>query len=554
MVRPIVWLSAMLKARRSAPAGQLAFAFGQAVAAPNHPPVSSPPAAVQQVAVRAHVRRTKTGTAFVHGHQAKRKRAIVVARQPTTAPLAWIDRLLRILRAGRDVHPATVEAVNDWKRVWKAAMANPRGFLEHHIEVQGQQHFPDVRETRRVATGALMDNLGRLVRGRIENANDQVDEWGRPTAEAVDLRTARRKARTLLDMIEHTLKRPTREAERGPNPPSAEVVRQREAKIKQTVADLAWRAADGGNAYEGLRALKAIAEGYDEVDKLDGDDFVRFAKWWPEVRTVFALQALMLEGDARGGYDTVKHIEEGWGARRLSSLNHLPAGPTATFKEGTSFDLELYEILWADPEKGEPGFHWGEALLDNPTAVAVSALGNHGTMRDKARALQRVVVDARPADKLKALAYRTYAQTRLRQMDDHYSRAGKAPRKNLYRGMTLPRSVIDQMAAGDTRQLWLTGATAFTFVESIADHYARSTWTKTQVTTTAAKGEEAVSVKLVLKRSAKVDDSIAFWNEPKANEGKWGFEVLTTLQGLRITRFEPARDGEVATIYVEAPR
>ena len=190
-------------------------------------------------------------------------------------------------------------------------------------------------------------------------------------------------------------------------------------------------------------------------------------------------------------------------------------------------------------------------MLSNPTAVAVSALGNHGTMRDKTRSLQRVVVDARPSDKLKALAYRTYAQTRLRQMDDHYAGAGRAPRTKLFRGMTLPRSVIEQLAGGETLKIPLTGATAFTFVESIADHYATSAWTRNQVQTV---GQDQVSCKIVLKRSKKVDDSIAFWNEPKANDGKWGFEVLTTLQELRVVRFEPARDGNVAVIHMEATR
>lgn len=556
-MRAIVWLVDMFKARRGPPpAGQLAFAFGAAVAAPNHPPRSAAPVpaaggSTQQVAVRPHVRRTKAGLKFVHGHQAKRKKAIVVTRAPRKrAPFAWLDDLIAVLRPERDVHPATVEALDAWKRVWNAALAEPRKWLDHHLELQAPVHFKDDAELRRVITGSMKDNIARLVNGRLENDTDrEEDEWGRPTEAATERRKALRIARQLQNSGEWAIKKEEAERRRWADVAvTPEQEREADRRRNREVADYTWKLANAKGIQDAFAVFRSTPALMDEYHKLEGEDLRLLVAYWPRIRVAMAIEALKAEGEAEGSYDTKKHLEEGWSARRFSSLSHIEADGIPTLGDGGSFDLELQQILMMDPEKGQAGHHWGEALPSNATARQVSGLGNNGTMRHKGEGMATVQLKMTPTDKLTALAYREYAQTRLRQMDAFFREKNARPRDEMFRGMTLPQTVIDALADGATPMIPLTGCTAFTFVESIADHYARSAWTNNQVVTAGGK---QVACKLVVKRNRKVDDSIGFWNEPKEKEGKWGFEVLTTLTELKVKRYVPARDGEVATIYLE---
>ena len=76
---------------------------------------------------------------------------------------------------------------------------------------------------------------------------------------------------------------------------------------------------------------------------------------------------------------------------------------------------------------------------------------------------------------------------------------------NFYRGMTVDASQYEQILAGEVDTIELTGCTAVTSFEAVADQYASSQWTK-------GFGADRRSIKLVIERDDYMDNSIGMFH------------------------------------------
>lgn len=198
---------------------------------------------------------------------------------------------------------------------------------------------------------------------------------------------------------------------------------------------------------------------------------------------------------------------------------------TLKFTKDGKLSDETYDDLM---QKVDPiqGGHWGSAKTDNDTALSV-ALVNAPDWKpiDKMQNGMLAKYDQQLSDTMyehclvKGIGLRKHAQEALKNPD--MSRE-KIP--NFFRGMTVDASQYEQILAGEVDTIELTGCTAVTSFEAVADQYASSAWTK-------SFGVGRRSVKLVIERDDYMDNSIGMFHHNTKGYAHGnrniGFELLT---------------------------
>lgn len=195
------------------------------------------------------------------------------------------------------------------------------------------------------------------------------------------------------------------------------------------------------------------------------------------------------------------------------------------FTEDGKLTDKTYDNLMqkVDPIRGG---HWGSANTDNDTALSV-ALVNAPDWKpiDKMQNGMLTKYDQQLSDTMyehclvKGIGLRKHAQEALKHPD--MSRE-KIP--NFFRGMTVDASQYEQILAGEVDTIELTGCTAVTSFEAVADQYASSQWTR-------SFGAGRRSIKLVIERDDYMDNSIGMFHHntkgyAHGNQNV-GFELLT---------------------------
>lgn len=174
-------------------------------------------------------------------------------------------------------------------------------------------------------------------------------------------------------------------------------------------------------------------------------------------------------------------------------------------KDGGLSDQTYDELM----QKVDPieGGHWGSAETSNITALSV-ALVNAPDWKPINQMQNGMLVkyDQQLSDTMyeqclvRGIGLRKHAQEALKNPD--MSRE-KIP--NFFRGMTVDASQYEQILAGEVDTIELTGCTAVSSFEAVADQYASSQWTK-------GFGADRRSIKLVIERDDYMDNSIGMFH------------------------------------------
>lgn len=190
-----------------------------------------------------------------------------------------------------------------------------------------------------------------------------------------------------------------------------------------------------------------------------------------------------------------------------NSVIHTRNGDvTLKFTENGGLTDKTYDELMQKVDPIEGG-HWGSAKTDNDTALSV-ALVNAPDWKpiDEMKNGMLAKYDQQLSDGMyehclvKGIGLRKHAQEALKNPD--MSR-DKIP--NFFRGMTVDASQYEQILAGEVDTIELTGCTAVTSFEEVADQYASSQWTK-------GFGADRRSIKLVIERDDYMDNSIGMFH------------------------------------------
>lgn len=198
---------------------------------------------------------------------------------------------------------------------------------------------------------------------------------------------------------------------------------------------------------------------------------------------------------------------------------------TLKFTEDGGLSDETYDELMQKVDPIEGG-HWGSAKTNNDTALSI-ALVNAPDWKpiDKMQNGMLAKYDQQLSDSMyehclvKGIGLRKHAQEALKHPD--MSRE-KIP--NFFRGMTVDASQYEQILAGEVDTIELTGCTAVTSFEAVADQYASSQWTK-------GFGADRRSIKLIIERDDYMDNSIGMFHHNikgyAHGNRNVGFELLT---------------------------
>lgn len=191
-----------------------------------------------------------------------------------------------------------------------------------------------------------------------------------------------------------------------------------------------------------------------------------------------------------------------------------------------------------DPIEGD---HWGSADTHHDTAMAV-ALVNAPDWKpiDHMQNGMLTKYDQQLSDTMyehclvKGIGLRKYAQEKLKHPDMSRERI-----PNFFRGMTVDASQYEQILAGEVDTIELTGCTAVTSFEAVADQYASSQWTK-------GFGADRRSIKLIIERDDYMDNSIGMFhhNTKGYAHGNWNiaFELLTGSPSFYIKSVQKGED------------
>ena len=195
------------------------------------------------------------------------------------------------------------------------------------------------------------------------------------------------------------------------------------------------------------------------------------------------------------------------------------------FTEDGGLTDQTYDELMQKVDPIEGG-HWGSAKTNNDTALSV-ALVNAPDWKpiDQMQNGMLTKYDQQLSDGMyehclvKGIGLRKYAQKALKHPDMSRERV-----PNFYRGMTVDASQYEQILAGEVDTIELTGCTAITSFEAVADQYASSQWTK-------GFGTDRRSIKLVIERDDYMDNSIGMFHHNTKGyahgNGNIAFELLT---------------------------
>lgn len=213
------------------------------------------------------------------------------------------------------------------------------------------------------------------------------------------------------------------------------------------------------------------------------------------------------------------------------------------FTENGSLTDKTYDELMqkVDPIRGG---HWGSANTDNDTALSV-ALVNAPDWKpiDKMQNGMLTKYDQQLSDTMyehclvKGIGLRKHAQEALKHPD--MSRE-KIP--NFFRGMTVDASQYEQILAGEVDTIELTGCTAVTSFEAVADQYASSQWTR-------SFGTGRRSIKLIIERDDYMDNSIGMFHHNTKGYAHGnqniGFELLTGSPSFYIKSVQKGGDFDI---------
>ena len=216
---------------------------------------------------------------------------------------------------------------------------------------------------------------------------------------------------------------------------------------------------------------------------------------------------------------------------------------TLKFTEDGGLTDQTYDELMQKVDPIEGG-HWGSAETTNGTALAV-ALVNAPDWKpiDEMKNGQLAKYDQQLSDGMYAqslirgIGLRKFAQEKLKHPDMSRERI-----PNFYRGMTIDASQYEQLLAGEIDTIELTGCTAITSFEDVADHYASSSWTR-------SFGAGRRSIKLVIERDDYMDNSIGMFH-PNTKGYAHGnrniaFELLTGSPSFYIKSVQRGGDFDV---------
>ena len=198
---------------------------------------------------------------------------------------------------------------------------------------------------------------------------------------------------------------------------------------------------------------------------------------------------------------------------------------TLKFTEDGGLTDQTYDELMQKVDPIEGG-HWGSARTDNDTALSVALVNapdwkpinqmKNGMLAKYDQQLSNAMYQH---CLVKGIGLRKHAQEALKNPD--MSRE-KIP--NFFRGMTVDASQYEQILAGEVDTIELTGCTAVTSFEAVADQYASSEWTR-------SFGAGRRSIKLVIERDDYMDNSIGMFHHNTKGYAHGnrniGFELLT---------------------------
>lgn len=176
------------------------------------------------------------------------------------------------------------------------------------------------------------------------------------------------------------------------------------------------------------------------------------------------------------------------------------------------------------------GGHWGSAKSSNTYAkmVAFTSSPQYRPI-DKIQdgKMQQHKYTLSQSELKQACGLRKHAQEKVAQISrkDH---------PVIYRGMSLDANQVKEIISKKTDTVELTGATAFTFYEAIANRYSSSSWTQ------SVGGSGRISAKIILERDDAVDTSLGMWHHAHSdrNQTEPAFETLSGLESLKIDKVE----------------
>ena len=216
---------------------------------------------------------------------------------------------------------------------------------------------------------------------------------------------------------------------------------------------------------------------------------------------------------------------------------------TLKFTEDGGLSDQTYDELMQKVDPIEGG-HWGSAETNNDTALSV-ALVNAPDWKpiNKMQNGMLAKYDQQLSDSMyehclvKGIGLRKHAQEALKNPD--MSRE-KIP--NFFRGMTVDASQYEQILAGEVDTIELTGCTAVSSFEAVADQYASSQWTK-------GFGADRRSIKLVIERDDYMDNSIGMFHHNTKGYAHGnrnvGFELLTGSPSFYIKSVQKGGDFDI---------
>lgn len=211
-------------------------------------------------------------------------------------------------------------------------------------------------------------------------------------------------------------------------------------------------------------------------------------------------------------------------------------------KDGGLSDQTYDELM----QKVDPieGGHWGSAKTDNDTALSV-ALVNAPDWKPINQMQNGMLTkyDQQLSDGMynhclvKGIGLRKYAQEKLKHPD-----MSRENVPNFFRGMTVDASQYEQILAGEVDTIELTGCTAITSFEAVADQYASSQWTK-------GFGADRRSIKLIIERDDYMDNSIGMFHHNTKGYAHGNqniaFELLTGSPSFYIKSVQKGGDFDV---------
>lgn len=216
---------------------------------------------------------------------------------------------------------------------------------------------------------------------------------------------------------------------------------------------------------------------------------------------------------------------------------------TLKFTKDGGLSDETYDELMQKVDPIEGG-HWGSADTHHDTAMAV-ALVNAPDWKpiDHMQNGMLTKYDQQLSDGMynhclvKGIGLRKYAQEKLKHPD-----MSRENIPNFFRGMTVDASQYEQILAGEVDTIELTGCTAVTSFEAVADQYASSQWTK-------GFGKDRRSIKLVIERDDYMDNSIGMFHHNTKGYAHGNqniaFELLTGSPSFYIKSVQKGGDFDV---------